>query len=261
MAGALGHWVDAGVILAVVLTNAIVGVMQEGKAEAAMDALRDMLSPHARVLRGGTRQVLPVDALVPGDVVLIEAGDRVPADLRLLTARALRIDEALLTGESVVAEKSTAAVAADAPLGDRAGMAWSGTLVAAGAARGVVTATGTDTEIGKISQMLGAIAPLTTPLLAQINRFGRQITVVALAVAAALFVFAVMVRGYDWLDALMTVVALAVGFVPEGLPAVITITLAIGVQRMAARHAIVRQLPAVETLGATSGSAPTRQAR
>ena len=131
-------------------------------------------------------------------------------------------------------------------------MAWSGTLVAAGAARGVVTATGTDTEIGKISQMLGAIAPLTTPLLAQINRFGRQITVVALAVAAALFVFAVMVRGYDWLDALMTVVALAVGFVPEGLPAVITITLAIGVQRMAARQAIVRQLPAVETLGATS---------
>ena len=252
VAGALGHWVDAGVILAVVLTNAIVGVMQEGKAEAAMDALRDMLSPHARVLRGGTRQVLPVDALVPGDVVLIEAGDRVPADLRLLTARALRIDEALLTGESVVAEKSTAAVAADAPLGDRAGMAWSGTLVAAGAARGVVTATGTDTEIGKISQMLGAIAPLTTPLLAQINRFGRQITVVALAVAAALFVFAVMVRGYDWLDALMTVVALAVGFVPEGLPAVITITLAIGVQRMAARQAIVRQLPAVETLGATS---------
>ena len=252
MAGALGHWVDAGVILAVVLTNAIVGVMQEGKAEAAMDALRDMLSPHARVLRGGTRQVLPVDALVPGDVVLIEAGDRVPADLRLLTARALRIDEALLTGESVVAEKSTAAVAADAPLGDRAGMAWSGTLVAAGAARGVVTATGTHTEIGKISQMLGAIAPLTTPLLAQINRFGRQITVVALAVAAALFVFAVMVRGYDWLDALMTVVALAVGFVPEGLPAVITITLAIGVQRMAQRNAIIRRLPAVETLGSVS---------
>jgi len=252
VAGALGHWVDAAVILAVVLVNAIVGVLQEGKAEAAMDALHDMLTPHARVVRDGEQHMIDVADLAPGDVVLIEAGDRVPADLRLVQARSLRIDEALLTGESVTAEKSDATVAADAPLGDRAGMAYSGTLVTAGQGRGVVVATGLRTEIGKISALLGAIAPLTTPLLRQINRFGRQLTAFALLAAVVLFVFAVLVRGYAWLDAFMTVVALAVGFVPEGLPAVITITLAIGVQRMAARHAIVRQLPAVETLGATS---------
>jgi len=226
--------------------------VQEGKAEAAMDALHSLLTPHARVVRDGALQVVDVAALTPGDVVLIEAGDRVPADLRLVDARALRIDEALLTGESVTAEKTTAAVALDAPLGDRAGMAYSGTLVAAGQGRGVVTATGAHTEIGKISALLGAIKPLTTPLLRQVNRFGRQLTVFALLVALALFAFAVQVRGYAWIDAFMTVVALAVGFVPESLPAVITITLAIGVRRMAARHAIVRQLPAVETLGATS---------
>lgn len=251
-AAALGHWVDASVIVAVVLVNAIVGVLQEGKAEAALDALQDMLTPHARVVRDGEQQVVDVASLVPGDVVLLEAGDRVPADLRLLDARALRIDEALLTGESVAAEKSTAPVAADAPLGDRASMAFSGSLVATGLGRGVVTATGTHTEIGRISALLGAIAPLSTPLLRQVNRFGRQLTVVALLAAAALLVFAVYGRGYAWGDAFIMVVALAVGFVPESLPAVITITLAIGVQRMAARHAIVRQLPAVETLGATS---------
>ena len=252
IAAALGHWIDAAVIVAVVLVNAIVGVLQEGKAEAAMSALNDMLTPHARVVRGGAQQVVDVASLVPGDLVLLEAGDRVPADLRLVDARALRIDEALLTGESVAAEKSTAAVAADAPLGDRAGMAFSGTLVAAGLGRGVVTATGLGTEIGRISALLGAISPLTTPLLRQVNRFGRQLTAVALGAAALLFLFAMAVRGYAWVDAFITVVALAVSFVPEGLPAVITITLAIGVQRMAARHAIVRQLPAVETLGATS---------
>ncbi|MFT3780302.1 MAG: HAD-IC family P-type ATPase [Ottowia sp.] len=252
IAAALGHWIDAAVIVAVVLVNAIVGVLQEGKAEAAMNALHDMLTPHARVVRNGAQQVVDVASLVPGDVVLLEAGDRVPADLRLVHAHALRIDEALLTGESVAAEKSTAAVAADAPLGDRAGMAFSGTLVAAGLGRGVVTATGLGTEIGRISALLGGIAPLTTPLLRQVNRFGRQLTASALVVAVLLFLFAVLVRGYAWVDAFITVVALAVSFVPEGLPAVITITLAIGVQRMAARQAIVRQLPAVETLGATS---------
>lgn len=252
MAAAMGHWVDAGVIVLVVLVNAIVGVLQEGKAEAAMEALRDMLSPYARVVRDGAQQVVDVAKLVPGDLVMIEAGDRVPADLRLVSARGLRIEEAVLTGESVASDKSSEPVSEEVPLGDRTSMAFSGTLVAAGQARGLVTATGTHTEIGKISQMLGTIAPLTTPLLKQINRFGRQLTVAALIVAALLFIFAVSVRGLAWLEAMMIVVALAVGFVPEGLPAVITITLAIGVQRMAARHAIVRQLPAVETLGATS---------
>ncbi|MDO5288071.1 MAG: HAD-IC family P-type ATPase [Pseudomonadota bacterium] len=252
VAALVGHWVDAGVIVAVVLVNAIVGVLQEGKAEAAMQALRGMLSPLARVRRSGQTGTLAVADLVPGDVVLIEAGDRVPADLRLLHAHALRVDEAILTGESVAAEKSTQTVAADAPLGDRAGMAYSGTLVAAGQGVGVVVATGQGTEMGRISTLLGSIEAMSTPLLKQINQFGRQFTVFAIVLAAVLFVFATAVRGYGWVEALMVTVALAVGLVPEGLPAVITITLAIGVQRMAARHAIVRQLPAVETLGATS---------
>ncbi|WP_411832523.1 HAD-IC family P-type ATPase [Pseudoxanthomonas mexicana] len=248
----LGHTVDAVVIVAVVLVNAVVGFVQEGRAEQALAALQALLAPSARVLRDGARRVLPVGELVPGDIVLLEAGDRVPADLRLLHARGLLVDEAILTGESVAAEKTEAAVAADAALGDRLSMAYSGTLVASGQASGVVTATGAATEMGHINALLGSVQTLTTPLLRQINAFGRRFTALAIAAAAVLFVFAIALRGYAWLDALMVVVALAVSVVPEGLPAVITITLAIGVRRMAARHAIVRRLPAVETLGATS---------
>ncbi|MDR5651688.1 HAD-IC family P-type ATPase [Ruixingdingia sedimenti] len=251
-AGALGHAVDAGVILAVVIVNAIVGFVQEGKAEDALAAIRGMIAPRASVLRDGRRIGVPMADLVPGDVVLIEAGDRVPADLRLLRARSLRIDEAILTGESVAADKDTAPVAPDAPLGDRRSMAHSGTLVATGQGTGVVVATGLATEIGRISALLGEVEALTTPLLRQINAFGRRFTWVAFAGAAALFAFAVGFRGFGWEEAMMAVVALAVGLVPEGLPAVITITLAIGVQRMAARNAVIRRLPAVETLGATS---------
>lgn len=252
LAGSLGHPVDAAVIVAVVLVNAVVGFLQEGKAEHAMAALRAMLSPHARVMRDGERQVIDVADLVPGDIVLLEAGDRVPADLRILRARGLLIDEAALTGESVASEKHATAVAGDAALGDRACMAYSATLVAAGQGVGVVVSTGSQTEIGHISLLISRVETLTTPLLRQINRFGKQFTAFALISAALLFAFAVSARGYDWLDALMVAVAVAVGVVPEGLPAVITITLAIGVQRMAARNAIVRRLPAVETLGATS---------
>ncbi len=252
LAGALGHLVDAAVIVGVVLVNAVVGFVQEGKAEEAMDALRAMLAPHARVLRDGHRAQVPVAELVPGDVVLLEAGDRVPADLRLLRARGLLVDEAVLTGESVASVKHEGPVAADAALGDRASMAYSGTLVAAGQAQGVVVATGRHTEIGHISSLLGSVQSLVTPLLRQIDAFGRRFTLFCIAGAALLFAFAVGVQGAAWLDALMVVVAIAVSLVPEGLPAVITITLAIGVRRMAARRAIVRRLPAVETLGATT---------
>lgn len=248
----LGHILDASVIVAVVLVNAIVGFVQEGKAENALAAIRRMISPRAHVLRDGERTSVAVAELVPGDVVLLEAGDRVPADLRLLRARGMLIEEAILTGESVASEKHEAPVAADAPLGDRTSMAFSGTMVAAGQGAGVVVATGLSTEIGHVSRLLGEVQQLTTPLLRQINRFGLWFTWVALAAAAMLFAFAVVVRDYQWDEALMAVVALAVGVVPEGLPAVITITLAIGVQRMAARNAVVRRLPAVETLGATS---------
>jgi magnesium-transporting ATPase (P-type) len=251
-ASVLGHAIDAGVIVAVVLVNAIVGFVQEGRAEEALNAIRKMIAPYATVLRGGIKSSAPVAELVPGDVVVVEAGDRVPADLRLLRARGLLIDEAILTGESVAAQKSEDAVRREAPLGDRTSMAYSGTLVVSGQGTGVVVATATATEIGRISAMLGQVEQLTTPLLQQINRFGRRFTILAFLVAVGLFFFAVLVRDYAWVDALMASVALAVGAVPEGLPAVITITLAIGVRRMAARNAMIRRLPAVETLGATS---------
>ena len=251
-ASVLGHIVDAFVIVAVVTINAVVGFVQEGKAEQALDAIRSMISPKANVLRAGQRQSIAVADLVPGDVVLLEAGDRVPADLRLLRARGLLIDEAALTGESVAAEKAEAPVAVTAPLGDRLSMAFSGTLVAAGQATGLVVATGSETEIGHISRLIGEVETLTTPLLRQINHFAAWFTWLSIAGAVLLFAFAVLARGFAWPDALIAVVALAVGVVPEGLPAVITITLAIGVQRMARRNAVVRRLPAVETLGATS---------
>ena len=252
VAAVLGHLVDGAVIVAVVLINAIVGFIQEGKAESALDAIRDMIAPMATVMRGGRRHVVNARDIVPGDIVLLEAGDKVPADIRLIRARGLLVDEAILTGESVPAEKREQPVLETSLLGDRACMLYSGTLVATGQAAGVAVATGAATEIGAISTMIGQVRAMATPLLQQINRFGRMFSWFALAVAVLLFAFAILVRGYNWVDALMVVVALAVGAIPEGLPAVITITLAIGVQRMAARNAVVRRLPAVETLGATS---------
>ncbi|MCX8999597.1 cation-transporting P-type ATPase [Rhizobiaceae bacterium BDR2-2] len=248
----LGHMVDAAVILGVVVVNAIVGFVQEGKAEKALDAIRDMISPHATVVRDGERQMIDARHIVPGDLVLVEAGDKVPADLRLVRASSLLANEAILTGESVPAEKHLAPVAEAAAIADRTCMLFSGTIVAAGQGGGIAVETGSRTEIGRISALIGTVQQLTTPLLVQIDRFGRMITWFAMSLAAALFVFAYAVRGYDWVDALMVVVALSVGVVPEGLPAVITITLAIGVRRMAARNAVVRRLPAVETLGSTS---------
>lgn len=248
----LGHVVDAGVIIAVVLVNTAVGFIQEGKAEKALNAIRGMIAPTAHVMRNSRRIVTAVRNLVPGDIVVLEAGDRVPADLRLLRAKHLLVDEAVLTGESVAAEKDAAAVTAHALLGDRHSMAFSGTLVAAGQATGVVIATGLKSEMGQISRLLQTVAPLTTPLLRQLDAFARRFTWVVLVGGSALFAFAVLVRAFDWVDALIAVVALAVGIVPEGLPAVVTVTLAIGVRRMAGRNAVIRKLPAVETLGATS---------
>ena len=251
-AAVLAHGVDAAVIAAVVLINALVGFVQEGKAEQALAAMRSMISPKASVLRGGERHVVPVASLVPGDIVLLEAGDRVPADLRLLRARGLRVEEALLTGESVPADKKEQPAPGDADLGARHSMAYGGTLIVAGQASGLVVATGSASEIGRISAMLQSVEALTTPLLRQINRFARQFTWLVFGGAAAVFLYAVLVHGHHWVEALIAVVALAVAAVPEGLPAVITITLAIGVRRMAERNAVIRRLPAVETLGATS---------
>ena len=248
----LRHALDAVVILAVVLINAAIGFIQEGRAEKALEAIRAMLTREASVLRDGRRLTVPAESLVVGDVVLTEAGDRIPADLRLLRAANLRIEEAALTGESAPADKSTDPVAPDASLGDRASMAYSGTLVASGQGAGLVVATGAATELGRISAMVGDVDSLTTPLLRQMNAFARRLTIVILALAACVCVFAVMARGYEIEQAFMAAVGVAVAAIPEGLPAVMTITLAIGVKRMAERNAIIRRLPAVETLGAVS---------
>ncbi len=249
---ALGHWTDTGVILAVVLVNAVIGYLQEGKAEKAMDAIRHMLAPHAAVLRDGQRCSVDGEAIAPGDIVLLEAGDKVPADLRLIAARGLQIQEALLTGESVPSEKHLAPVAAEAALGDRSCMAFSGTLVTAGQGRGVAVATGGGTEIGRISRLLARVETLTTPLVAQMNAFARWLTVFILLVAVVLLLFGYFIEHYDFTDMFMAVVGLSVAAIPEGLPAVLTITLAVGVQAMARRNAIVRRLPAIETLGSVS---------
>ena len=249
---ALQHWVDTGVILAVVLVNGLIGYIQEGRAEQAMDAIRGMLAPRSAVLRDGRRISVDAADLVPGDVVLVEAGDRVPADLRLLEARGLKAEEAILTGESVPVDKGTAPAADDAALGDRSSMLFSGTLVAAGAGRGVVAATGADTQIGRISGMLGCVETLTTPLVAQMDRFARWLTVFILIVAGSLLIYGYFVGHLPFPDLFMAVVGLSVAAIPEGLPAVLTITLAVGVQSMARRNAIVRRLPAIETLGSVS---------
>ena len=248
----LAHWVDCGVIIGVVLINAIIGVIQEGKAERALDAIRNMLSPNAAVLRDGQRREIPAEQTVIGDIVLLASGDKIPADLRLIETRQLRVDEAALTGESAPVEKNTAAVDAQAVTGDRSCMAYSGTLVVYGQARGVVVATGAATEIGRISGMIAAMPSLETPLLRQMARFGQQLTVAILLLAGLTFFFSVWIRGYGWPEMFLAAVALAVAAIPEGLPAVMTITLAIGVQRMAQRNAIIRRLPAVETLGSVT---------
>ncbi|MDN2580660.1 cation-transporting P-type ATPase [Aquibium sp. ELW1220] len=252
MAAGIGHVTDAAVILAVVLANAIIGFIQEGRAEEALEAVRGMIDPHASVLRGGRRMTIAADDVVPGDLVLLEAGDRVPADLRLVKARNLRIDEAILTGESVPTEKATRPAALNASLGDRTSMAFSGTFVAAGQGTGIAVATGAASELGRISSMIGAVEQLATPLVRQMNQFARQVTMAVLAASVLVFAYALYVQGYAIDEAFMTVVGLAVAAIPEGLPAVMTIALAVGVQRMAGRNAIIRRLPAVETLGAVS---------
>lgn len=248
----LDHWIDTGVILAVVLVNAIIGFVQENKAEKAMDAIRHMLAPHANVLRDGQRINIDGEQIVPGDVVLLEAGDKVPADLRLLAAHGLQIQESILTGESVPVEKQINVVAVDVPLGDRSCMAFSGTLVTSGQGRGVVVATGKNTEIGHISGLLSDVKTLDTPLIQQMNAFARWLTLLILLISALLLIYGYFVGHHDFTEMFMAVVGLAVSAIPEGLPAVLTITLAIGVQSMARRNTIVRYLPAIETLGSIS---------
>lgn len=248
----LKDWIDTGVILAVVFFNALIGLIQEGKAQRAIDAVRDMLSPTAVVWRDGTRRTMDAAELAPGDVVFLQSGDRVPADIRLFRAKALTAVEAALTGESVPVSKSPPAVASTAPLGERSCMVYAGTLIGAGQGTGIVVATAHASELGKISRLLAETASLDTPLMARLATLGRWLTGGVLALAALTFAVGTLIRGLSGADMFLAAVGLTVAAIPEGLPAVITIALAVGVQRMARRKAIIRRLPAVETLGAVT---------
>jgi magnesium-transporting ATPase (P-type) len=249
---ALRLWVDTGVIVAVVVINSAIGFIQEGKAEKSLEAIRKMLSPKAVALRDGRRQSIDAEELVVGDIVFLTPGDRVPADLRVLDSKNLRVDEAVLTGESVPVDKDPEPVTGRVELGDRTSMAFSGTLVTRGHGKGVVVATGCSTQIGQISTMLGEVETLTTPLLREIARFGRWLSVAIVFVSGLAFAVGYWIRDYALVEVFLAAVSIAVAAIPEGLPAIMTITLAIGVQRMAARNAIIRRLPAVETLGAVT---------
>jgi len=247
----LQEWVDSSVIFGVVFVNAVIGFIQESKALKAIEALAKSVASEATVIRDGEKRRIPSVELTIGDVVLLQSGDKVPADLRLVQVRELQVDESSLTGESVPVIKQTDALDADTVLGDRSNMAYSSTLVTYGTGVGVVVAIGRNTEIGKINEMIAEANVLETPLTQSIARFSKVLLYVILSLAALTFVVG-LVRGERWVDMFMAAVALAVAAIPEGLPAAVTITLAIGVARMAKRNAIIRKLPAVETLGSAS---------
>jgi Ca2+-transporting ATPase len=247
----LQEWVDSGVIFGVVLVNAIIGFIQESKAEDALAALADTMVAEATVLRRGEKKRIPSTDLVPGDIVLLQAGDKVPADLRLLKIRDLQVDESALTGESIPVEKAVEPLARETILAERINMAYASSMVTYGQGTGIVTATGDYTEVGRISQLISSAQDLATPLTRKITHFSH-ILLYAILLLAAITVAVGMLRGQSLFDMFMAAVALAVGAIPEGLPAAVTITLAIGVSRMAKRRAIIRKLPAVETLGSTT---------
>ena len=248
---ALGEWVDSSVIFGVVLVNAFVGFLQESKAERAIESLMTMMTTQAVVIRDGATLTIPSVELVPGDIVLLQSGDKVPSDLRLFVSRELQIDESALTGESVPVAKKIDILPDDTILADRHNMAYAGTLVTFGQGNGIVVATGDRSETGRISGLIAEAVEIATPLTKKIAHFSRVLLVVILAVSAAMF-FAGWFVGHSAIEMFMAAVALAVSAIPEGLPAAVTITLAIGVKRMADVHAIIRKLPAVETLGSTT---------
>lgn len=243
---------EPALILLIVILNAIMGVVQEGKAERALDALQNMSAPHARVIRNGTESVINAADLVPGDIIILEAGDFVPADARLIKSTSLKSEESALTGESLPVEKNASArVKKDAPIGDRTNMVFSGCSITYGTATAIVTATGMDTEMGKIAGLLANEDEGQTPLQRKLSKLGKYLGFVALAACAIIFVVGIL-NNVGILDMFMTAVSLAVSAIPEGLPAIVTIVLSIGVQRMVKKNAIIRRLPAVETLGSAS---------
>ena len=247
-----GEFFEPALILLIVILNAVMGMLQESKAEKALDALKSMSAPHARVLRDGTEQIVDAASLVPGDIIRLEAGDFVPADARLLHSAGLKSEESALTGESVPSEKDAQEpVSADAALGDRVNMVFSGCSITYGTATAVVTATGMQTEMGKIAGLLSGEEETQTPLQKKLASLGKILGFVALGACAIIFVVGLL-NGIDVLEIFMTSVSLAVSAIPEGLPAIVTIVLSIGVQRMVKKNAIIRRLPAVETLGSAS---------
>jgi P-type Ca2+ transporter type 2C len=245
----LGHWIDTWVILAVIIVNAVIGFIQEGKAEKALEGIRKMLSLNAVVKRDGSKKTINAEELVPGDIVLLKSGDKVPADIRLFQSKDLSVEESPLTGESTPVEKNTEPVDQDAIIADQSCMTFSSTLVTYGNASGVVVHTGASTEIGKINQMISDVEEVTTPLLQQIEKFGKWLSLIILIITGIFFAFGYFFRDYSMDDLFLSAIGLIVASIPEGLPAIMTITLAIGVQRMASRNAIIRRLPSVETLG------------
>ncbi|MCA9186765.1 MAG: HAD-IC family P-type ATPase [Pirellulaceae bacterium] len=247
----LHHYVDTGVILGVVVVNAIIGYLQEAKAEKAIDSIKRMLSPSAMALRGGVKTSVPASELVPGDVVLLYSGDKVPADMRLMQQKNMQIDEAPLTGESLPVEKVSDPLPFDTSIGDRRNLAFAGTLVTTGTGTGLVVATGSRTELGRIAGMLEEVEGVDTPLIRRLAQFSKFVTIAIVVFCVLVFVVGVA-TGIAAMDMLMAAVALAVSAIPEGLPAIMTIALAIGVKRMASRNAIVRKLPAVESLGSAT---------
>lgn len=250
--GEAREFFEPALILLIVVLNAILGVMQESKAEKALDALKDLSAPHARVIRDGKELVIDVSKLVPGDIIRLEAGDFIPADARLVQSASLKSEESALTGESVPSEKDAdAIVAEDAPLGDRTNMVFSGCSITYGTATAVVTATGMNTEMGKIANLLDSEESSMTPLQLKLAQLGKYLGILALAACAIIFVVGIL-NGIPAMDIFMTAVSLAVSAIPEGLPAIVTIVLSIGVQRMVSKNAIIRRLPAVETLGSAS---------
>ena len=246
----MGHWVDMFVILGVAIINALIGHIQESNAEKSLQSIRNMLSSEAVVVRQGNHETIPTTALVPGDIVVIRAGDRIPADLRVIEAHNLRVEEAILTGESTVVEKNSDALSGELPLGDRYNLLYSGTTVSSGGGKGVVVATGGETELGHINQMMSDIEKHRTPLMVQMDKLGKTIFITILVMMVALFVFSLLFRDMPVSELVLSLISLAVAAVPEGLPAIISIILSLGVQAMARRKAIIRKLPTVETLGA-----------
>ncbi|MFT8412384.1 MAG: calcium-translocating P-type ATPase, PMCA-type [Schleiferilactobacillus perolens] len=246
------EWADAIIILAVVLINAVMGVIQESKAEEAIDALREMSTPDAHVRRGGEVLTIKSENLVPGDVVLLEAGDIVPADLRLTDAASLKIEESALTGESVPVDKTVDTLSGeDVGIGDRTNMAYMNANVTYGRGEGVVVGTGMNTEVGRIAGMINSAEETSTPLQVNLNQLGKILSILIIVIAAIMFLVGIFLRGQGLLEMLLISISLAVAAIPEGLPAIVTIILALGTQKMAKRNALVRKLPAVETLGST----------